>query len=418
MIREKLGAVFSSKVFYIAFSILVAFILWMYVEINENQVQIHTVRDVQVVRKNSEVLNDRGLLITAINPETVTLEFECPRSISTKLSNSTLSVVIDLISITSRGSTALEYDIIYPTNIDPDLITRVSKSVNQISLRIDRLATRSVPVDVAYRGGTASGFIQDPLEYSPQAIKVSGPADLVSQVGMARVDVVRENLSSTYTDDLAFVLLDENGEELSEQLLNQLTLIDETVHVAIPIRMTKEVALTVDISPGAGATSQNTRVTISPPTIMIAGDPEDARDFNSINLGTIDLTSFDFDSTYDFPIVLPNYFTKLSGESQASVIVEVLGLEIRHLSVTNIQTVNEPPGNTVEIITQSMVVRIRGRAEDMENLTEANIRVIADLTDRSPGTHRVPARIRVDGIEGDVDSVGNYLVTVQIIKDS
>ena len=418
MIREKLGRVFSSKIFYIVFSVFVAFILWMYVEINENQIQEHTVAGVPVKLLNEELLNDRELLVAGMNPETVTLTFDCPRSVVQRLTNTTLSVVVDLAGITSRGNEMIGYAIEYPSGLDTSMTTFKSSNISRISLHIDRLVSRTVNVNVTYRGGVAEGFIQEPVEFGPQNIIVSGPADAVSQVSRVLVNITeRENLSSTYTDEFDFMLLDENGEELEESLRDQLTLSDDIIHVTIPIRMMKEVALTVELSPGAGATSQNTTVTYEPQTIMIAGDPDDARDYNNIVLGTMDLASFEQSRTFDYQIVIPNHFTKISGESVASVFFEVHGLEIRHFSVSNIQVVNEPPGVTVDIRSLSIDVRIRGRAEDMENLTESNIRVVADLADLGPGVQRVPARIHVDGIDADIGAVGNYFVFVAIPRE-
>ena len=418
MISKRLNLIFSSKVFYIAFSILVAFVLWVYVEINENKVQTVPVNSIQIIRQNEEILSDRGLFISEINPETVNLTFEGPRSVTSRLNNSNVTVVIELAGITSRGSTTLRYDIIYPSNIDAESVNIIYRSVGNISLYIDRIESRTISVDVPYRGGAAEGYILDPVEYSPQSIIVSGPIEIVSRVSTARVSIIRENLSSTYTDDLSFVLLDEDGDEFEESLRNQLMTSEETIHITIPIKMEKEVALTVEFSYGSGTTSQNTTVSIDPPTVLIAGNPDDVRDLNSINLGTIDMTRFDFRNTYNFPIVIPNNVTPISGEKEASVFVEVLDLDIRHFSITSIFTVNEPGGFTSEIESQSVDVRIRGRADDMVDLTEANIRVVADLTDVGSGTQRVLAKVYVDGIDGDVGAVGTTYVTVSIIPDT
>ena len=419
MIRDKLSMIFSSKIFYIVFSLIVSIALWMYVEINENQIQQFEVQNVQVVRHNSELLNDRGFFIASMNPEVVKLTFECSRSIANKLKNTTLSVTIDLASITSRGNKTLEFDIDYPDGISEDMAGFVSSDVSRISLYVDRIDTRLIPVEVPYRGGAAEDYIQDPPEFSPQTISVSGPRDVISRVSFARVNINRENLSSTYTDDLPFTLLDENGEELDEPSGSQLTTSDETIHVIIPIRMMKEVTLFVEFNYGSGATSQNTSYTIDPPTVMIAGNVEDLRDYNSINLGTIDLTSFDFSRTFSaFTIVIPNYFARISGETEATVAVEILGLDMKWFSISNIQATNEPDGYVTEIKTQNLDVRVRGRTEDLEYLTEANIRVVATLADDiSLGTQRIPARVYVDGIDADIGAVGTYNITVSIVPE-
>ena len=389
----------------------------MFVEINENKVQVYTFRDIQIVRLNEDILNDRGLLISSITPETVTLDIECPRSVAAKLSNSPLSVTIDLAPITSRGPTTREYDIIFPNDVNPASLSVVTRYVNRISLYVDRVQSRPVPVVVSYTGGTAEDYIQDPLEYGPQTITVSGPAEAVSSVGTARVNIVRENLTSTYTDDLHYVLYDVNGDEVDQLLLDQLTFSDETIHVTVPIRAIKEVWLNVELSPGAGANSQNTIVTYDPPMVIIAGDPEDVRDYNNIPLGTIDLSRFETKVSDVFSIVVPNNLTNISGDTEAVVTVEIVGLEIMHFSVTNLQ-VNLPSGYIADIISPSVEVRIRGRAVDMENLTQANIRVVANVSDVSLGTQRFLATVYVDGFDANlVGAVGNNYITATVMVE-
>ena len=418
MTGDKFSRKLLSRLFYILFSLLVSIALWMYVEIRENRIQPHQVKNIRIVRLNEKILDDRGLLITSINPEYVTLTFECTRSVASKLRSDTLFVEIDLSEIQSRGNTTLEYNIVYPNGIDTESILDVRKSVEEISLYVDRTNTIPVPVEVSYKGGTAEGFIQDPIDYNPHVINISGPAEVVSTVSKAHVNILRENLTATYTDDLTFTLIDENGEEVDKALLGQITFSDETIHITIPIRATKEVALTVDFNFGSGATQQNTVFSINPPTVLIAGDPEAVRDFNSITLGTVDLTRYESTYTDAFPIVIPNVFTNLSGETQALVLYEILGLEIKYLSVSNIQVINKPVGTIADFITQNLDVRIRGRAEDLAQLTETNIRVVANLSEAGLGTQRIPARVYVDGIEGDVGPIGNYWIAVTLKKET
>ena len=416
MNRKKPGSVFSSKAFYIAFSILVSIALWMFVEINENQVIVKEVNGVVVVRKNEELLNDRSLSIASMDPETVTLTFECTRSVAQKLNRDTLSVEIDLSSITSRGSPYLPYEIIYPADVDVSAIERVGMSVEQISLRIDRLQTSPIQVEVLYGGGVAEGYYMDPLYFSPQNISVSGSADAVSQVWKAQVNITeRENLTQTLEGNFRLTLLDANGAELSEALRNQLTVSDQTVHVTIPIKMTKEVPLEVVLNHGAGSSVENTTVTINPQTVMIAGDPEYVREINSIVLGTIDMTSFGLSINNDMPIIIPQHVFSITEDRVARVSIQVSGLEVSYLTTSNIHIANEPKEYVVDIISRGVDVRVRGRPEDLAYLTEDSVRVVATVPENfTLAQQRLNARVFIDGIDRDIGAVGVYYVNVNI----
>jgi len=154
-----------------------------------------------------------------------------------------------------------------------------------------------------------------------------------------------------------------------------------------------------------------------PTTIKVSGDPEVIRDLNTIMLGTIDMLSFGLTDTKPFPIIIPDHIFNISGEIEALVHVEVLGLDIAFQSTSNLQTINTPQGLRAEILTQSLDIRLRGAIEDLALVSPINLRVVADLTDMSPGTTRVPAKVYIDGIEAEIDPVGEYLLTVSIYTE-
>jgi len=426
MIGESLKKIFSSKAFYIVFSLIFAAVLWIYVEINENRPVQHRIEGVQIEYQNEDVFRDRNLVITSRSPQTVTLTVDCSRSVAARLNNRTVTAVVDLQNINSNGSYFQPFTIVYPEGVSTNDISRTTRSVPSIMLSVDILHERQIPVEALYNGGTSSSdFIAETPEFSPQTITVFGPEAVISQIKKAKVPIIRENLSTTLTEDFPFVLIDMDDEELSDDLYESLTFDNDRVKVTVPISLLKEVALHVELVYGAGATAQNTIVSIDPPLISLSGDPEAISDYNSITLGTIDVTRFDLMQASMFPIIIQNTFTNVSNVTEALVTVEVRGLEIKHLSVTNLHVINEPRDLDAMIITQSVDVKLRGSKEDLDRLntddlesidTPLNVRVVADLTDYSTGTSMVPARVYIDGDVGDIGAIGDYRITVRLVK--
>ena len=422
MTSKTLNKIFSSRIFYMLFSLLAAIALWMYVEITENEIVPFKVENVQVSFKNKELLNDRSLLIASYSPQKVTLFFEGPRSVISRLSSQNLAAVIDLAGITATGAAYNEYVVTYPDGVDLNLTELTAKSDARITLIVDRKSERPVRVTVEdYRGGTASeDLIADSAIFDPQTIMVSGPDNLISRIKEAIVQIPRESLTTTYTGDLGYVLLDENGEVLDESQLDSITLSAETIHVTIPVRRTKKVPLKVSFVHGAGSTDLNTKVSYDPEFISVAGDPDAIRDLNNIMLTTIDTTRMrDLKTSGSYQIIIPNNVTNLSGETEATVTVELLGMEIGYFSTTNLQVSNIPTGCTPVIINTGLVVSVRGRKEDLNLITDnMSIRVEADLIDMEPGTYQVPAKVYIDGIDADIGAVGEYRITVVLTRDN
>jgi len=421
MLKERLKKI-TTRIFYIIFAVLVSITLWLYVEITENDIQTNTVSNIGVVLKNEDVLRNKGLLVTSIETETLTFTIEGTRSdlssLTTAAQVGTLFAEVDLAAINSTGVISLTYDTIFPASVSRNSVEIRNQSTLRITLVVDRFLERQIPVKVIYTGGTASDeLISEAVEFDPLSILVRGPEDIVSRINHVHVPILIENLTTTYTDDLGFILIDGNDHEMDMDMLSMLEFSQETIRVTVPVMIVKDITLSVNLFHGTSTTDANTSWSATPSVVKVAGDPEVIRDFNNIVIGTIDMLSFSLEDTFAFPIIIPDHVTNISGETSARVHVEVLGMEIAHLSTSNLQTVNEPAGYRVDILTQSLDVRIRGPLDDLALVTPMNIRVVADLVDRSPGTGRVPARIYIDGVDAAIDPVGEYMITVTITTE-
>ena len=173
----------------------------------------------------------------------------------------------------------------------------------------------------------------------------------------------------------------------------------------------------MDTIEGAGATSANTVIKIEPSSITLAGDTSILAGMNKIVLGTIDLTDFTdaFQNTYS--IVLDNEVRNLTGITEAKVTVEIIGLETRDFTVTNLSCINDTVGYKSTIITESLTVTLRGTKEQLDAIQSENIRAVADLKDfkESSGTYMVPVKVYVAGYD-DVGAIGDVTMSVELRK--
>jgi len=418
MIKEKLKKILT-KTFYVIFAIAVSIALWVYVEITENEIQTQVVPNIRIDYRNEDVLRDRGMLVTRSLTENLTLTFEGPRAYLSRLAApGALSVEVDLSNIMSTGANQLTYEIIYPPQVNVNAIDIRSRSATRITLEVDRVSDRQIPVVVNYMGGTAADYlIPEAAEFDPPMIRISGPDGVLSMIDHIYVPILRENLSASITEDFDFILVDDNGEELSEELREALEFSHDTVRVTIPVRQIKDLALTVLLSHGVGTSEDNTNWSVTPQFVTVSGDPEVIRDLNQITLGTIDMLSLELSDTRPFPIIIPEHLTNMSGETTAQVHVEVFRLSIGYHSTSNLHTINIPQGFRDDIITQSLDVRIRGREEDLVQVGSMNIRVVADLTDFGAGHNSVPVNIYIDGIDVAIDVVGDYRIFVTLTAE-
>ena len=168
---------------------------------------------------------------------------------------------------------------------------------------------------------------------------------------------------------------------------------------------------------GAGATEGNTKVTIEPASVTLAGDSKLLAGMNKLTLATIDLASFTNTFSETYPITIDNTLKNATGATEAKVTVEIVGLETKTFKVTNIDYANLAEGFEANIETESLDVRLRGSPESLEQLKDENIRAVADLSDlnNATGTYMPKVRIYVDGFT-DVGAIGSSTITVEIVR--
>jgi len=415
-VKETLSKAFSSRIFYIIFSLLASFAIWLYVAYAENPDVSTGISGIRVELRNADYLTDRGLVVTYVSSDTLSLRFLGKRNVVSILSRDNVTASVDLSEIKRAGTYTLPYKVNYPINVAESSVSVTARSADTIVVIVDNLVKKDIPVRGVYDGGVAQGYRAEPMEISPSVITVSGPQEIISRIDHAWVNILRENISKTVDETVGVVLMDENGEEVRSEFV---TLSQDTVEVIIPVVMVKDVPLTVNLTPGAGADERNTLVTISPSYVTLSGDAETLNALNQIVLGTIDLKSFALSTSQKFSIAIPNNTQNLTGTMEATVSVTVEGLETRRIQTTNIQTTNETEGYHYAIITQSLDVLLRGEGDDLEDVDPANVRVVADLSalGNTIGTYTVPAKVYVDG-KDSVGAVGSYTVTVIAISSS
>ena len=404
---------------YVVLSVALAVCLWVYVSYINSSDNTYTFRNVPVEFTGLDTLEGRGLMISDGAEQTITLNVRTSWSTALRLSSEAISVTVDVSSIESAGTYTTGYRINYPTGVSGNSVSITGSTAQNVTYTVARRTERSVEVQGVFRGEVAEGYQREEFSFSPSTILIAGEESAVNQVDHALVTVTRdEPLSETFSGEMPFQLIGLDGMVLDLEELNLETDVN-TVQVTLPVVQLKEVELTVDLLPGGGATADNAVVTINPSTITVSGSETDLAGLSSISLGEIELGNIFSQDTFTFDIQLASGLENVSGETQATVTVEITGLTTRTLEVDNIQWINAPEGCTVELVSQVRQIQIRGSEEAVNAVIASQISIVADLTDATIGTQNVPARVSLNGAS-DVGVVGDenyYRVVVNIARE-
>ena len=412
--------ILNSKWFYMVVSLLLAFVLWIYVGREANPEVTNTLSRVQVVFSGLDSLEERGLMISEGAEQTVSLRIRATREVWGRLNQGETTVTIDVSGIAEPGTQSVAIttrNINFPRSITVmDSIDVQYTSPDAVEFTVSRWANREVPVQGSFSGSVAEGYQREDFSFAPETITVSGQEELVNQVDHALVTVSQEDMNTTYSESCPYTLIGADGEVIpSEQMETD----PATVLVTLPVVQLKEVELTVDLIPGGGATQDDVTVDIEPQTITVSGGAEDLAGLTSISLGEIDLSKvFGTRQVFQMPIDLDPSLTNVSGITEATVTVTIHGLTTRILQVSNISFINRPDGYQAEAVTQSCSIQIRGSQEAVEAVTASQIRVVADLSEMelSTGSQTIPVRVYLDG-SSDVGVVGEYNIVVSLTRE-
>ena len=409
---------YDSKLFWAIIALLASVSLWVYVINQETEEYKQTFRGVKVELVGEDILlNSKNMVVTDLSTSTVTVEISGPRRIVGTWSSNDLVAQVDVSRLTQSAFTSLQYTVKYPDGIDTSSVKTNSKTPETVNFMVSEQTKKVVPVVGSFEGSVAEGYTAETPEFEPTTITVYGPETYLKGINRAWVEFGSGEVSSTYSVDIGYVLQNEAGEECST---TGLSFSDDTVRATLRVLAVKEVPLDIDLIPGAGASSANTKYSIEPESIILTGDTSILSGLNRISLATLDLT--DFENTFEnrYLIRYDDGLKNLSGFTEAEVSVEIVGLEIRSFSVPqeNMTCINVTDGYTADVLSENLVVRLRGSAEDMNEVRSENIRVVADLKDynTSVGQYMPPVKVSVDGFP-NVGTIGNYTISIEIRKD-
>ena len=409
--------IYNNKAFWMIVSLLASLAIWVYVTSVETDESKTTFRGVKVELVGEDILRDsKNLVVTDMDTSTVTVEVVGPRRIIGSLSSDQLVAQVDVSKLSRAAYTSQQYTIVYPDGTDTSKLSENRRTPETINFMVSAQTSKSIQVRGSFDGSLAEGYTAEMPVFEPSTITITGSEAYLKDVEYAWVTFSKENVDSTYSVETGFTLMDANNEPCSTTGISFST---DVVTATLPLLTLKEVNLDVNIIEGAGATKANTKITIDPVSVTLAGDSSLLAGMNKIILATIDLTDFSSTFTETYTIPIDNELKNTTGVTKATVTVEIVGLETKTFRVTNFSCINATEGYEADIITESKEITLRGTPEALAQIKDENIRAVADLTDykESTGTYMPQVRVYVDGFT-DVGAIGENTISIEIRKVS
>ena len=406
----------TNKLLYIGLSLLIAVIFWFFVDSEQGHNTTQTYYNIPVeFIGETDTLPSRGLMLTTGADATVDLELRGPRTVISDLSREDITLQVDLTSITATGTFSMTYDLLLPDEIPRSSVTTERASRSTITVTIEELFEKTVPVKVSVAGEVADGYIYmaERMIAEPSELTLSGREEDVDQVVSAQVMLDLSGATSSVNQEFDYILLDGQGNEVSGE---NITVSSRRIEISAPVYLVKTLELTVDFTESPGSALEDLQDWyLGVTSIEVAGEAANLEGVDDILLATVDLSTLLSDTEMPLEITIPAGCVNISGITSTTLTILFKDtLETRAFTVSNISAIGLSQTQNFSRMTNSVEVLLRGDAQELEQVTADDIRIVVDLTPyEDNGTYSVPAVVLGDG-HSNVGAVGTYSVACRI----
>lgn len=360
-------------------ALLAAICLWAYVLGDDGSSYGGTMRNIPVNYINAEALERAGLVVLDTPTETVNVSYTGQRSLKNKVKITDFKVTVDLEGL-REGENTVKVVVEKPENVEIKNI-----SVQKVKVIVDKLAEEEKPVNVVITNQTSDDSEPYIVQVSREKIKVRGAETLVNSVTSLNAAVDASKVGMTMKSlSIELVPVNSKGEKVENVKLEY-----DNVSVTTIMHNKKTVSLKVPVI-GNNNTFVTREISV-PKTITIKGTDELLSKIDSITCKTVDVSDI-FENT-QIPIqpLLPEGIEIATDSQNLQVIVSVAGAATREFTFSEndivLEGVDENTIPTVDNIT--VKVSVSGNAEVIEQITESDFQIYADVSGLEKGVHTV-----------------------------
>jgi len=267
----------------------------------------------------------------------------------------------------------------------------VEYSPQEITLSLEPLAEKDVPVLVVIDGTPALGYVARPPTYVPQAVTVRGPESRVAEVVRAQLRVSVKEQRQNVIGDLAAQPVDQAG-----NVVAYVEIIPKSISVNVPIEQLgniRDMAVRVIVLGDPADGYRVASVTVDPPIVTVIGRQDVIQQLPGyLDTDPVLLNGASASFTATVGLQLPEGLSVLL---TPEVLVEVT-LEMQESKVTvpaEPEVLGLPTGYSVELQPARLRLVLIGPYTAIKDLDIDTVKVSVDVDGLAPGRHTLTPTI-------------------------
>ncbi len=319
--------------------------------------------------------------------KTVTVQVRAPESVLGQLTAEDFQATADLSDVTADEATV---PVFVQSNEPRAEIIEISPA--QITVRLEDVTSRSVPVRTNLVGVPPRGYEPGEMTLEAEEAVVTGPESLVARVVAVEADINLTNLRSAYEQTQLLQARDELGANIQGVNVEP-----ESVNVQGEITQL-EISVTVVVRPDvqgnpADGFSVNA-IQVDPPFVVVSGPAEVIQSIDTIDgVSTAAVSIADASADVVRPVTLQ--LPEGAAVEQPRVTVRVLiAPTVGSLTYSvPLAIVNRGDGLAAELSNNVVLVTLSGSLPDLAAIASSDIQATVDVDGLSAGAHLLPIDI-------------------------
>lgn len=267
---------------------------------------------------------DPGLVITSSMPSSVVLTIRAPQSVwqALRANPGLVRAVLDLSGL-ETGTHTVQVQI----QVGRSPYEIVNHSPRSVNVTLERLISRTLPIDLVVRGEPAIGYQAETPELSHDTVIVSGPETLVNQVQSVRALLDLSGATEPITRNITLQALDS-----SELVVNGISITPDRITAAVEVAQRfgyRNVVVKAEVIGQIANGYRLTNISVFPPAVTVySPNPQIISSLPGvISTLPVDLTGVQDDIDISVALDLPPGVLVVGDENEVLVRVGVAAIE-------------------------------------------------------------------------------------------
>lgn len=351
-----------------------------------------------------EVIGQDANLVLMNNPSSgISVRIRAPQSIWATLRTDQTSVraIIDL-----SGLEVGTHTVPVQVQVSARPAEIVSYSPRTVNVILERLVSRTLPVELVTRGELSVGFQAEEPILEQDTVTISGPQSLVDQVQRVRAILDLSDAEESIDRTLTLQAVDGN-----DVVVNDVSLSPDRVRVTEVITQRfgyRNVVVKAEVTGQVANGYRLTNISVFPPAVTVYSSNAQVVSNLPGYISTLplDLTNVRDDVDISVLLDLPDGVSVVGDQTEVLVRVGIAAIESSlTLDSIPVEVVGLPAEAQAEVQPETVTVIFSGPLALLEQLTLSNTRVYVDVTGFAAGTYQVEPQVEIIIKDVSVESI-------------